>query len=136
MRQSHTEIWTHLVISTKGYLPFFNSEITPVIKSTIEDELNLTSDQCTYCIMPDHIHLLLKLPHDKTLNDLVDHIKTEIRNRLRLNFSEAGDFEWEKEYHAHSVSLNRLSVEKYIIERQEIKHKDMTLEEELKFFGM
>jgi len=136
MRYSHAEIWTHLVISTQGYQPIFTPEWTLIIKTAIEEHLNLVPEQRNYCILPDHIHFLIRLPDNISLNDLVDQIKNLISSRLKQNFKEASNFHWEKEYHAHSVSLNRLSIEKNIIERQEIKHKEMTLEEELKFFGM
>jgi putative transposase len=137
MRHSHTEIWTHLVISTLGYKPYFTAEWKQIIIEAIENYLEMIPDhQGNYHILPDHIHFLIKLPDNMALCALVDQIKTHISNHLKLKYKEAENFQWEKKYHAHSVSLNRLSTEKNIIERQEIKHKEMTLEEELKFFGM
>ena len=137
MRHSHTEIWTHLVVSPSGYQPIFTSEWNHTIKVAIEDYLQMIPEQQgTFCILPDHIHFLVKLPDNMALNDLVDQLKSLISDRLKQKIKEASHFKWEKEYHAHSVSLNRLSAEKNILERQEIKHKEMTLEEELKFFGM
>lgn len=137
MRHSHTEIWTHLVVSTLGYKPIFKVEWTNTIKEAIENYLQMLPDQQgNYCILPDHIHFLVRLPHHMALNDLVDEIKTLIANKLKQKYKEAATFQWEKDYHAHSVSLNRLSTEKSLIERQEIKHKEISLEEELKFFGM
>jgi putative transposase len=137
MRHSHTDIWTHLVISTKGYQPLFRSSWVATIDAALQDFVNnLPGHSGTFCIMPDHVHFLIKLPGDMSLNALVDSIKATISEQLMGTFDNAGDFEWEKEYHAHSVSLNRLSIEKSIIERQEIKHKEISVQEELKFFGM
>jgi hypothetical protein len=44
--------------------------------------------------------------------------------------------EWDEDYYVHSVSLNRLSTEKSLLDRQEYKHKEISLEEELKFLGL
>jgi len=137
MKHSHSEIWTHLVISTQGYQPLFNAEWTNTIRQIIDNYIEMIPDHLgTFCILPDHIHFLLRLPQNMALNELVDQLKGLIRDRLIQEYEEAADFHWEDEYHAHSVSLNRLSTEKTLIERQEIKHKEITLEEELKFFGM
>ncbi|HAZ24208.1 MAG TPA: transposase, partial [Algoriphagus sp.] len=59
-----------------------------------------------------------------------------ISQRLRQEGFDPDTLEWESDYHAHSVSLNRLSVEKSLIERQDIKHKEISLKEELKFLGL
>ncbi|WP_185974415.1 transposase [Litoribacter populi] len=138
MRNSHTEIWTHLVISAKSYQPLFKKQWVDTIDETLRDFIGSIPDhRGTFCIMPDHIHFLVKLPDDLSLNSLVDQVKSVIKTRLKETFVEDADnFDWEPHHHAHSVSLNRLSVEKSLIERQLIKHKEMSLEEELKFFGM
>ena len=44
--------------------------------------------------------------------------------------------EWDEDYYAHSVSLNRLSIEKSLLDRQVYKHKEISLEDELKFLGL
>jgi len=137
MKHSHIEIWTHVVISAKEYRPLFRTDWVPTIDTTVQDFVNSIPDQRgTFCILPDHVHLLVKLPDDMSVNDMVSKIKSSISERLINTFEDAADFEWEEDFHAHSVSLNRLSVEKNLIERQEIKHKEISLQEELKFFGM
>lgn len=84
MRQSHTEIWTHLVVSTQDYQPIFTAEWTYVIKGAIDDYLlEIPEHHGNYCILPDHIHFLIKLPDNMSLNDLVDQLKTIISIRLK-----------------------------------------------------
>ena len=137
MRQSHTGIWTHLVISTKNYQPLFNEEWKKTIQTCLEDFVQIFPDQHSiFCILPDHIHFLIKLPDDMALSTLVSQIKKVVSDRLSGKYGDISNFAWEDDYHAHSVSVNRLSTEKNLIERQEIKHKEMSLQEELKFFGM
>lgn len=137
MIHSHTDIWTHLVISAKNYQPLFTEEWKAALQPCLEDlHQDIPEKHGTFCILPDHIHFLIKLPDDIALSTLVNQIKQKIKDHLNQEFDDASEFAWEDSYHAHSVSLNSLSTEKSMIERQEIKHKEITLEEELKFFGM
>jgi hypothetical protein len=70
-----------------------------------------------------------------SVDQLVELVQFLIREQLERD----GFFpflEWDQSYHAHSVSLNRLSSEKSLLERQEYKHKEISLVEELKFLGL
>ncbi|WP_194776647.1 transposase [Pararhodonellum marinum] len=137
MRHSHSEIWTHLVLGTKNHQPLLKDSWVPVIRVALEDFISQIPDnQGTFCILPDHIHFLVKLPEELSIKGLTYQIQKLIEDRIKNYFDEAKDFQWEDQYHAHSVSLNRLSLEKNIIERQKIKHLEMSLEEELKFLGL
>ncbi|AMQ54851.1 transposase [Algoriphagus sanaruensis] len=136
MRSGHSEIWTHLVFSTKGHLEIFDTSCILIIRQAILDYIEQIEDkQGTFSILSNHIHLLVKLPENMSVNQLARTIQELIVNRLRQE-GWRGTLEWEEDYHAHSVSWNRLSSEKSLIERQEIKHKDLSLKDELKFLGL
>lgn len=136
MNHSHSNIWTHLVLWTKDHQRVISYEMNPSIKEAMDLVLLEHSDQqLHYSILQDHIHLLVKLPRKTSVDNLVDHLQKLISYRLNQNgFQPCVD--WDKDYHAHSVSLNRLSAEKSLLERQEYKHKEISLFEELKFLGM
>ncbi len=136
MRSAHSEIWTHLVFSTKNHQPVFEGEGVPVIRQALDDFISEIPDhQGTFSILADHIHLLIKLPENMSVNQLARQIQKLVSERLRQH-GWVVKVEWEDDYHAHSVSWNRLSNEKSLIERQEIKHKELSLKEELKFLGL
>jgi len=136
MRDQHSDIWTHLVVSTKMHEPVFTLKMIPEIEQAIEDYISqIPNHQGTYCVLPEHIHFLVKLLPDLSINALAKQVQDLITGRLRQQ-GHLTDINWETNYHAHSVSLNRLEIEKSLISRQDIKHKEMSLQEELKFLGM
>jgi hypothetical protein len=70
-----------------------------------------------------------------SVDQLVQLVQQLIDKKL---LQEGFDFspDWDEQYYAHSVSMNRLSTEKSLLDRQEYKHKEVTLTEELKFLGL
>jgi putative transposase len=137
MKNSHSEIWMHLVLSTKKNKPVFGPKEIPIINHALEDFVDQhEKNAVTYAVLPEHIHILIKLPENMSLNGLASHLQTFIKGRLGKSSESVKNFEWNKDFHAHSVSLGRLSAEKSNILRQEFKHQEMTFEEEMKFLGL
>ena len=136
MPHSHSNIWTHLVLWTKGHAPLINSEMVGSIKKVLEElPLDFYEKQTHLSVLPNHIHLLIKLPGNLSVDQLAGYVKQLIFNKLvQEGFKNCP--EWDEDYYAHSVSLNRLSTEKSLLDRQEYKHKEISLEEELKFLGL
>lgn len=136
MNHSHSNIWTHLVLWTKGHQRVISYDMNQSIKDALDLVLVENSDQqLHYSILQDHIHLLIKLPGNISVDRLVGLLQVHICEKLEQSGFRPC-IEWDEHYHAHSVSLNRLSAEKNLLERQEYKHKDISLFEELKFLGM
>ncbi|MCZ8134372.1 MAG: transposase [Algoriphagus sp.] len=136
MHHSHSNIWTHLVLWTNGHQRQITSDMVPAIKDAIAViQSEFPDQQIPHSILQDHIHLLIKIPGKMSVDQLVEHLQLEICKKLeKEGFNPC--LEWDPTYHAHSVSLNRLSAEKSLLERQEYKHKEISLFEELKFLGM
>lgn len=105
------------------------------IKKTLEElPLDFYEKQTHLSVLPNHIHLLIKLPANLSVDHLASYVQQLICNKLvKEGFENCP--EWDEDYYAHSVSLNRLSTEKSLLDRQEYKHKEISLEEELKFLG-
>ncbi len=136
MNHSHSNIWTHLVFWTKDHQRVISYEMNASIKEAMELVLAENSEQqLHFSILQDHIHLLVKVPGKTSVDYLVHRLQELICEKLEDNGFRPC-IEWDKDYHAHSVSLNRLSSEKSLLERQEYKHKEISLFEELKFLGM
>ena len=71
----------------------------------------------------DHIHLLMEVPKDKALSDLVRDIKSA---GTQLLIKENPSFEWQTGLGAFSVSLPTLDRVKQYIQNQEEHHKSKT----------
>lgn len=136
MPHSHSNIWTHLVLWTKAHAPMITSEMVGVIKKVLEElPLDFYEKQTHLSVLPNHIHLLIKLPGNQSVDELARVVQHLIGKRLEQEgFKNCP--EWDEDYYAHSVSLNRLSTEKSLLDRQEYKHREISLEEELKFLGL
>ena len=136
MNHSHSNIWTHLVLCTKSHHQQMTFEMYGSIKEAIEImQAEFPEQQVHHSILQDHIHLLIKVPGQISVDQLVSHFQLLINECLKKN-GFLPSFDWDTNYHAHSVSLNRLSAEKSLLDRQEYKHKEISLKEELKFLGM
>ncbi|MFN3759970.1 MAG: transposase [Algoriphagus aquaeductus] len=136
MTHSYSNIWTHVVLEVKDQQPAISEKVRPLVKKALEEYFSETEDQqAGFSVLADHLHLLVKLPQNMSVDQLVHSIRGQIS--IRLEREKLGKrLDWEDRYHAHSVSLNRLSIIRSLIDRQELKHKEMTLKEELKFFGL
>ena len=136
MPHSHSNIWTHLVLWTKDHAPVITSEMAVSIKHVLEElPLDFYEKQTHLSVLPNHIHLLIKLPGNLSVDQLAHFVQQLICKKL-VQEGFANCPEWDEKYYAHSVSLNRLSTEKSLLDRQEYKHKEISLEEELKFLGL
>ena len=136
MPHSHSNIWTHLVLWTKDQAPLITSEMVVSIKHVLEElPLDFYEKQTHLSVLPNHIHLLIKLPGNLSVDQLAHFVQQLICKKL-VQEGFANCPEWDEKYYAHSVSLNRLSTEKSLLDRQEYKHKEISLEEELKFLGL
>jgi putative transposase len=137
MRRSNSDVWTHIVLSTKNQEKIFREpEIETIVLALEEFKFQQEDESITFSVLPEHIHILLRLPDSMSLKSLVGHLQTFIKTKMSFSPGLISDFQWEKEFHAHSVSVNRLSSEKNMILRQDVKHREMTFEEELKFLGL
>ncbi|MBC6367300.1 transposase [Algoriphagus sp. AK58] len=136
MPHSSSNVWTHLVFWTAGHERAITGQLIPVIHAVLDElSLKFTPHQVYHSILPDHIHLLTKVPSNISVDQLTFQVQQNIGKRLRE--LDLGDFlTWDPDYHVHSVSINRLSAEKSLIDRQEFKHKEISLVDELKFLGL
>lgn len=136
MPHSSSNVWTHLVFWTEGHEKAITEQLIPPIHEVLgEWSLKLSSNQIYHSILPEHIHLLIKVPGHISVDQLALQVQQDIY--IRLQQANLGAFlKWDEDYHVHSVSINRLTAEKSLLERQEIKHKEISLLDELKFLGL
>lgn len=128
--RSFTKIWVHIIWGTQ------NRE-----KSLIDKDLRKRLSEYFYkysnekdiymkinYINSDHVHALIDLPTNKTLEDILHLLKGSSSNWInrQVNFK----FSWGKGYAAFSVSESNLDrVIKYIINQEEHHRKKSFAEE-------
>ncbi len=132
MPQSLARLLVHLVFSTKNRIPFLQS---PQLRSEVHAYLTATfqGQDCEAVQVggaSDHVHLLFGLSRTISVAELVKHLKTSSTKMAR----EKGhrDFSWQTGYGAFSVSeSNKGAVIAYIVD-QEIHHRKITFQEEIR----
>ncbi len=83
-------------------------------------------------VQPEHVHVLLNLPSNKTIAEIAQSIKGESSNWINDNNLILNKFRWQRGYGAYSVSASQLnSVENYI-KNQDEHHKRRSFREEYK----
>ena len=132
MPQSLARLLVHLVFSTKNRIPFLRS---PELRSEAHAYLTATlrgldCEPVQVGGVGDHVHLLFSLSRTISLADLVKHLKTSSTKMIREKGQ--GDFSWQTGYGAFSVSeSNKSAVIAYIVD-QEVHHRKMTFQEEIR----
>jgi len=91
-------------------------------------ELSIHSERLN--IQPEHVHILIILPADKTLAEIVKRFKGESSRWINENNLIQGRFRWQRGYGGFSVSASQLDKVKKYIENQDEHHRTKTFTEE------
>jgi REP element-mobilizing transposase RayT len=129
-------VWIHFVWATKNRQPLLTDEIRPALFDHITQNAitkNIFLDRVNGYI--DHVHCLISLGSDQTIEKVAQLIKGEssfwLNNKSGLNISK---FEWQDEYFAVSVSESSIGAIRAYIDNQENHHKKKTFTEEYQEF--
>ena len=135
MAQSLSNVYIHLIFSTKDRQQWLTDDIRPDLHSYMATVLK--NIQCPATIVnsvEDHIHLLFKLHRTVTQSKVVEDIKKSSSKWLKSQSPDLALFSWQSGYGAFSVSESNLpQVSKYI-ERQKEHHQSQTFQDEYRAF--
>jgi REP element-mobilizing transposase RayT len=131
MGQSYTQLFYHLVFSTKERRPWLAPEVrSPVhayLGGAIRDEggmalvINGTAD---------HVHILARLRQDTAISDVLRDIKVNSSGWIHRTFPELQAFAWQGGYGAFTVSASQVPCVRRYIENQEEHHRKQSFQEE------
>ena len=134
MPQSLSQIYVHLVFSTKQRNTFLKDEtITSQLYAYLAGICQKRN--CFTIIIggdTDHVHLLFALSRQKNVADLVRELKTSSAIWVKQNQPPLSDFQWQSGYGAFSVSQSQLEKVKNYIALQKEHHKQMSFQEEFR----
>lgn len=131
MPQSFTGLYFHLIFSTKHRAPL----IADVWASRLYDYIGGIIHQHKGIMlaiggMPDHIHLLVTLPKNLAIADVLRLIKANSSLWIHRTFDEKKTFAWQGGYGAFTVSASNVEqVCRYIANQRE-HHRQKTFQEE------
>ncbi len=132
MPSTYTNLLYHLVFSTKHrrefITPDLRDELYPYLGGAIRDEGGILLE-CGG--MPDHVHLLVKLPADLAIATLLRTIKSKSSKWIHERPDFDRRFAWQTGYGAFTVSQSQVDRVRKYIQTQERHHRRATFQEEL-----
>lgn len=113
MRGNKLALYLHIVWSTWDRLPLITPEIEERIHRNVASEAQKTGCQVLALNgMPDHVHLLVKIPTTITIASLVKQVKGVSSHFVNDTINPPEKFKWQGSYGAFTVS--RWDLEKII----------------------
>ena len=129
------KVMIHYIWATKNTYPFISEELKPLLLSHIKEN-SITKGifiDCLNCV-EDHIHLLVSLSSDQTIEKVAMLIKGESSFWINKQKLTKQKFEWQDEYIALSVSKSAIIKVRQYIGNQEEHHKKKTFMQEYEEF--
>ena len=109
MRRSRTEIYLHVVWSTRLREPHLTPSLAPVVRGWITAEAEaLGCDVLALHGMPDHLHLLVRTPARVAVAQLVKQVKGVSSREANTTIADGFGFRWQEGYGAFSVSRSHV----------------------------
>jgi len=133
MRGNKLSLFVHFVWATWDRLPLITPEVERRLLRNIEDvAIHHKCEAIAINAVPDHVHVLLKIPSTFSIADLVKHMKGVSSNFANDElFTGLTAFKWQGSYGAFSVSRWDIDRVKAYVLRQKEHHNANELEEEL-----
>ena len=132
MPQSLTQIYLHVVFSTKNRQPYFQDvafadELYAYLAGICKKQDCFPKHVGGHV---DHIHLLCSLSRRKTVADLIRELKTGSSTWIKTRKLDWQNFHWQDGYGAFSVSQSQMPKVKEYIDHQNEHHRIKTFQEE------
>lgn len=133
MPQSLTQIYIHLVFSTKSRQPRLTDDLREELHHRFVGLLRRRGcEPIELGSVTDHVHLLLRQPRTESLADIVRDIKVGTSLWLRDLTPELADFHWQTGYGAFSVSTSHLPVVRNCVALQAERHRTRSFKDEMR----
>ena len=133
MSHTTTNVLIHYIFSTHHRTPF----IKPEIESNLHAYLGGIMREIggiALCIngMPDHVHLLVRMPSTQSVADVARLVKTNSSRWVHERWPEYECFAWQAGYGAFSIGQSGVSRVKAYIAQQEQHHHVKSFKEEFR----
>jgi len=135
MPQSLSQVYIHMVYSTKNRKPWLGDEglrdeLFKYLATILRD--NVDSPALIINGVEDHIHALLRLSRRFAIMQVVQESKTETSKWLKRRCSAGKDFAWQAGYGTFSVSASLVEQVRKYIGNQAEHHQRMTYQDEFR----
>jgi putative transposase len=131
MSQSLTQIYVHIVFSTKYREHRLHESVQPELFHYLKGIIfNLDSYPIEVGGVTDHIHILVNVSKKMPLSKLVQEIKANSSRWLKTKGSSLYDFSWQNGYGAFSVNPADVHIVSRYIRTQKEHHQQKSFKNE------
>ncbi len=136
MSQSLSQLWVHIIFSTKNRRPFLKDAL---VRERLYDYIKAIchAKNCDVNIIngiEDHVHLLVGLHKNISLSKLIEEIKRSSSKWIKALDNSLHQFYWQSGYGAFSVSQSQLERVRLYIKNQHQHHQKQSFQDELRKF--
>lgn len=129
------KVWLHFVWSTKDRHPYLKDEIRAKVFEHIRENARAKGIHIDFINgWLEHVHCLISLGTDQTLEKIMQLIKGESSFWINKNKLTKTRFSWQDEYFVVSVNESTLRKVRKYIANQEEHHKTFSFEDEFEGF--
>ena len=135
MSQSLTQIYTHLVFSTKYRQPLIDEQIEPDLHAYLAavcKELDCLPFKVGG--FTDHVHIACLLSKKIALMDLMEEVKKRSSKWIKTQGAGYSNFYWQGGYGAFSVNPSQIAIVIKYISNQHEHHKKISFQYEYRAF--
>ena len=134
-KHSYTRCWLHLIWGTLKREPLLPKgariEVSEYLKDYVKSKQIFMK---TNYVNADHVHLLIDLPTNYSIEDLLQMLKGSSSHWINQNGFIPGKFSWGRGYAAFSVSHSNVAKVTMYISNQEKHHRVQSFTEEYEAF--
>ena len=134
MSQSLTQVYLHLVFSTKHRKPFLkDDELREHTHAYLVGVCNnINSPSLIVGGVEDHVHILCRQSKNIALKTLIGELKRESSKWVKTEASRLADFYWQTGYGAFSISPTHIQGLIEYIANQKEHHKSESFQDEFR----
>ena len=135
MSQSLSQVYVHLIFSTKDREPWLSAGVQERLFPYLAGALN--QQDCPALKVGghvDHVHLLYRQSRNKVPSRVVGEVKARSSKWVKDEFEGMGGFAWQAGYGMFSVGASQVGEVENYIARQEEHHRKVTFKEEFRRF--
>ena len=134
MAQSFSQLYVHLIFSTKGRQPFltdlpFRERVHAYLAKACH---NLECPSLVVGGVEDHVHALCRIAKTIAVADLIRELKRESSKWIKEEMPALRDFHWQTGYGAFSISPGHAEKLKKYIRNQEEHHRQESYQDEFR----
>ena len=135
MPQSLSQLYAHLVFSTKDRFPFLKGDVRDRVHGYLATVLrDMGSPFVVVGGVEDHVHILFDMRRIHAAKDFVEHIKRESSKFVKTLRPNLDKFYWQSGYGIFSVSPTHRDNVILYIKNQEEHHRKITFQDEYRDF--